>query len=99
MDDFAKKMLSKIDSGELLTSGELSELVYDYDIDTQEGDDGRWFRGMYTVVELGGRHFGISWFKGLTECQDNEFDFQPEEVERHEKMITVTEWLPIKRGN
>ena len=38
-------------------------------------------------------------FKGLTEYQDNEFDFQPEEVERHEKMITVTEWLPIKRGN
>ena len=99
MDDFAKKMLSKIDSGEPLTSGELSELVYDYDIDTQEGDDGRWFRGMYTVVELGGRHFGISWFKGLTECQDNEFDFQLEEVERHEKMITVTECLPIKRGN
>ena len=98
MDDFAKKMLYKIDSGEPLTSSELSELVYDYDIDTQEGDDGRWFRGMYTVVELGGRHFGISWFKGLTECQDNEFDFQPEEVERHEKMITGTGWLRIKRG-
>ena len=75
------------------------ELIQEYDIDTQEGDDGRWFRGMYTVVELGGRHFGINWFKGLTEYQDNEFDFQPEEVERHEKMITVTEWLPIKRGN
>ena len=99
MDDFEKKMLSKIDSGESLTSSELSELVYNYDIDTQEGDDGRWVRGMYTVVELGGRHFGISWFKGLTECQDNEFDFQPGEVERHEKMITVTEWFPIKRGN
>ena len=99
MDDFEKKMLSKIDSGESLTSNELSKLVYDYDIETQEGDDGRWVRSMYTVVELGGRHFGISWFKGLTEYQDNEFDFQPEEVERHEKMITVTEWLPIKRGN
>lgn len=99
MDDFEKKMLSKIDSGESLTSCELSKLVYNYDIDTQEGDDGRWVRGMYTVVELGGRYFGIDWFKGLTECQESEFDFQPEEVERHEKMITVTEWLPIKRGN
>ena len=99
MDDFEKKMLSKIDSGESLTSCELSKLVYNYDIDTQEGDDGRWFRGMYTVVELGGRYFGIDWFKGLTECQESEFDFQPEEVERHEKVITVTEWLPIKRGN
>lgn len=99
MEDFEKRMLSKIDSGESLTSNELSKLVYDYDIDTQEGDDGRWVRSMYTVVELSGRHFGISWFKGLTEYQDNEFDFQPEEVERHEKMITVTEWLPIKRGN
>ena len=44
MDDFEKKMLSKIDSGESLTSSELSRLVY-------------------------------------------------------EKVITVTEWLPIKRGN
>lgn len=99
MDDFEKKMLSKIDSGESLTSSELSRLVYDYDIDTQEGDDGRWVRGMYTVVELCGRHFGINWFKGLTEYQDSEFDFQPEEVEKHEKVITVTEWLPIKGGN
>lgn len=99
MDDFVKKMLSKIDNGELLTSNELSKLVYDYDIDTQEGDDGRWVRGMYTVVELAGRYFGISWFKGLTEYQDNEFDYQPEEVERHEKVITVTEWLPIKKGD
>ena len=77
MDDFEKKMLSKIDSGESLTSNELSKLVYDYDIDTQEGDDGRWVRGMYTVVELGERYFGIDWFKGLTECQENEVDFQP----------------------
>ena len=99
MEDFEKKMLSKIDSGESLTSNELSELVYTYDIDTQEGDDGRWTRGMYTVIELGGRCFGISWFKGLTEYQKSEFDFQPEEVERHEKVITVTEWLPIKRGS
>lgn len=99
MDDFEKKMLSKIDSGESLTSSELSRLVYDYDIDTQEGDDGRLVRGMYTVVELCGRHFGINWFKGLTEYQDNEFGSQPEEVEKHEKVITVTEWLPIKRGN
>ena len=36
MDDKEKKMLSKIDSGESLTSCELSKLVYNYDIDTQE---------------------------------------------------------------
>ena len=98
MDDFVKKMLSKIDSGEPLTSGELSRLVYDYDIDTQEGDDGRWVRGMYTVVELGGRQIGNEQNKGLTEYQDDEFDYQPEEVEKHEKVITVTEWLLIKRS-
>lgn len=99
MEDFEKKMLSKIDSGESLTSNELNELVYAYDIDTQKGDDGRWTRGMYTVIELGGRHFGISWFKGLTEYQPDEFDFQPEEVEGRERVITVTEWYPIKRGD
>lgn len=99
MEDFEKKILSKIDSGESLTSHELSELVYFYDIDTQQGDDLRWVRGMYTVVKLGGRYFGIIWFKGLTEYQDDEFVSQPDEVEKHEKTVTVTEWLPIKRGN
>ena len=49
---------------------------------------------MFTVVELCGRTFGINWFSGLTECQENEFNEQPYEVEKHEyeKVITVKEW-------
>ena len=36
--------------------------------------------------------------RGLTECQENEFEDQPVEVRKHtyEKTIEVTEWIPIK---
>lgn len=99
MTDFQEKCLSKIDNGERLTEDELSTLVWEYAYETEEGEDLRWVRNMYTIVELGGRYFGISWFKGLTEMQEHEYDYQPVEVEKHEKVVTVTEWLPVKRGD
>lgn len=40
--------------------------------------------------------------RGLTECQENDFEDQPVEVRKHtyEKIIEVTEWIPIKgEGN
>lgn len=99
MTDFQKECLSKIDKGEHLTTDELCNLVYEYEHETQEGEDSRWTRDMYTIVELDGRYFGINWLKGLTEMQEDEFYWQPEEVEKREKVVTVTEWLPIKRGD
>jgi hypothetical protein len=92
---FDELMLKKIDSEEELTSDELSELVYGYDVETNYDDNRRWTRTAHTIVKLADRYFEIEWEEGLTEYQENEFLEQPVEVVKHEyqKTITVVEWL------
>lgn len=102
MKDFEKEMLAKIDAGEKLDENELAELCYRHSICDEEGDDRRWVREMESIIELDGRYFSIFWLRGLTECQEDEFEDQPVEVRKHtyEKIIEVTEWIPIKgEGN
>lgn len=96
MDDFEKKILAKIDSGKELSERELCGLVFDYEFDQAgNGSCGRWAEHMNTIVLIGERYFSIKWDRGLTECQENEFENQPVEVfkKEYEKTITVTEWI------
>lgn len=102
MKDFEKEMLAKIDAGERLDKNELARLCYEHSICDEEGYEHRWVREMESIVELDGRYFSILWMRGLTECQENDFEDQPVEVRKHtyEKIIEVTEWIPIKgEGN
>ncbi len=92
---FDEIMVRKIDNGEKLTEEELKNVVYETkEIACIEGDTHRWTRDMETIVEMCGRYFCVNWGNGLTEYQENEFHYQPYEVEKveHEKTITVTEW-------
>lgn len=93
---FDELMVKKIDNKEPLTEHELRNLVYEFDVDTEYGDNRRWSRTVTTIVELCGRFFSIDWEEGLTECQENEFYNQPIEVKKttYEKIVTVTEWQP-----
>lgn len=97
--NFEKIMLDKIDNKENLTESELKRLIYDYRVDTDYGDDFRWQKQVFTVVQLYNRTFMIEWMQGLTEYQDNSYDYQPYEVEKisYEKTITVTEWETKER--
>lgn len=97
---FEEIMLQKIDNHEKLTEHELSELAYDYEIERDEGDNRRWSQTITSYVKIKDRFFVINWERELTECQDNEFDEQPYEVEKktYEKIIPeqkmiVTEWV------
>lgn len=57
------------------TAEEAEELVYESEIEREEGEDRRWARSMYSVVEADdGKFYGIPWDMGLTEMQPNEFD-------------------------
>lgn len=96
-----KDYLEKILNGEELSERELKDLTFDYEIDCQEGDDGRWTTSVKTIVELCDRYFAIDWERGLTEEQENEFYNQPYEVKKveYEKVIKVTEWVGVKEGN
>lgn len=90
MNEFEKEMLEKIDAGIALKESELKELVFEFFICDEEGDQRRWVQGMFSVVELGGRTFGINWDRALTECQEHAFYNQPYEVKKTEKEITIT---------
>lgn len=97
---FEEKVLAKIDSGEELTVEEIQELVYEYSIFEQEGERQRWYVGVTTIAELGGRCFRINWDRGLTEAQPDRFPIreprEPEEVTKveTEKLVKVVEWVP-----
>lgn len=95
---FEEIMASKILNGEKLTEKEIKELVWDYEIDREEGDNRRWTRSVTSIVELCDKCFAIDWEEGLTECQENEYYNQPYEVVKrtYEKTITVTEWVSVE---
>jgi hypothetical protein len=97
MDKYEQELLNKIDSEEPLSRSELCELR-EYKIEQSYGDNMRWYREVETICEIGDRYFCLNWYQGLTEMQDDEFDYQPFEVKKHtyEKTITVTEWVSKK---
>ena len=94
---FEDYILEKIDNGIDLTEKEIREVLA-YEIDCEEGENGRWTRSMYSVVKLKDRLFGISWEEGLTEFQENEYMYQPEEVvkKEEEKVVKVVRYEKIK---
>lgn len=96
---FEEIIVQKIDKKEPLTEKELRILVYEYEYSKEEGANNRWTRSMYTVVNLCNRFFMVNWHQALTEYQEDEFMYQPYEVELHEyeKTIIVKEW--VKKGD
>ena len=95
MDEWELEVLRKIDNKEKLDESELSDLVFECEVETKYGQNRRWSRSAITIVELGDRYFRIEWENGLTENQPNEFYKQPTEVELKEypKTIIVKEWV------
>lgn len=82
LSDFERRILNKLDSGEGLDEDELEELAEEYaDEDKREyGENGRWTRPVYDIIQLGNRYYSLAWEKGLTEYQENSFFNQPERV-------------------
>ena len=99
MNNFIERILEKIDNGKTLLEHELQKLIWNYEIETDYGENGRWSRFVRTIVKLGERTFAVDWEQGLTESQPDEYHHQPVEVilRTYEKTITVNEWIPIKQ--
>lgn len=91
-----KEYLKKILNGEKLNKKELSDLVWEHEVDYENGECGRWTQSVKSIVDLCGRYFAIDWERGLTEMQEHEFYNQPYEVKKIEKMVKVTKW--VKEG-
>lgn len=75
-----EELLRKIDNHENLFSQDYWEMIDNYSIYSEAGEDSRWTRFMYSLIKLGDRYFEINWQEGLTEMQEDYWDY-PEEVE------------------
>lgn len=95
--NFERIMVDKIARKENLTEKELSILVWNYQVDIQEMDSGRWTKSMRAIVELCGDLYSIMYAQGLTECQENEYPYQPVKVKKVEltKIIKVIEYVEL----
>lgn len=86
------EIIKKLKDGEKLSEGEIKDLLWNGDeVDEIEGDDHRWQKDMTTIIDIDGQLYAIDWMRGLTECQENEYLYQPYKVKKVEKVITKTE--------
>lgn len=98
-----KEFLTRYDNEENFTEDELKDIYWgDFEgdegpeeVDEEIDDKRRWSQFVYKYVNIGGRYFCLTADIGLTEYQDNEYNYQPFEVRPVEKIITVTEWVAI----
>lgn len=98
MEKYEEELLKKIDSSEELTDREIRE-VLEYEVESEYGENRRWSRSVTTISKIGERYFMTEWEEGLTECQQNTYGEQPEEVRKktYEKTITITEWVSMDK--
>ena len=74
---YMEEILNKIKNKESLDQEELWNVLFEYDIYTEEEDDDRWYRYMSTISKLNNTYVVTNWKKGLTEYQDSEYDGNP----------------------
>ena len=101
-DDFLDSVYDRISEGKHLDTDEIEQLIYDYrdmHVDEIPGDDLRWVKSITSIIKIRDKYFAIDWFKAPTEYQENGIDDQPYEVKKVEKMVPVTEWIPVKQDS
>ncbi len=78
------------------TGEEVGEFVFEYDVETIEGESRRWSRTNQTIIEYNGKFYSLYWEEGLTENQDNEFEEQDApEVKQIEETKIVVSWVKV----
>ena len=86
-----------LDNKEGWDEEDVKEFIDGWQIECIPGEEGRWERTINSICELNGKYYSIIWFRGLTEYQENYYgDTEIVEVKPVEKIITVTEWVPVK---
>lgn len=86
------EILSKLRRGEELDEYEIRTIVCgSHQVYEMEGEEHRWHREMFTVIDLDGELWGIDWMRGLTERVESEYLDQPYRAKRVEKVVTRTE--------
>lgn len=91
-------VIERLYAGFKLREDELKQLAYgelnDHDsdlyeeVDMVEYEERRWTRDVETIFKIRDDLWAIPWGRGLTECQENEFWWQPYRVIRKTRTIT-----------
>lgn len=89
-----KEIMTKFLNGKILTERELMRLT-DNSIDDIEEEAGRWTVTVQSIIKFEDKFYAIDWQRGLTECKENEFDSQPYEVERKERIVKEVYYIAI----
>ena len=100
-----KEFLKRYDNGEHFDENELKDLYWG-EIDAEYGDEiqecdeeadekRRWSQFISKYYKINDRYFCFLADIGLTEYQDNDYEFQPVEVKPVEKIVVITEWHEV----
>lgn len=92
-DKYEAEVLKKIRNKEDFTQEEIESLFYMLEqVDEKKYDKRRWYIPVETIFKVKDTYILLEWDEGLTEYQDNVYDFNPYEVYYKEKTIIVKEW-------
>lgn len=93
--EIEKELYEKIISGTELTEAERKEFLWDFgeEVEDKDIDVGDWITLVCSVRKFNDKYFAMNWARGNTECQENEFYYDPKEVFPMERAIVVTDWL------
>ena len=92
-DKYEAEVLKKIRNEEDFTQEEIESFFYMLEqVDEKRYDKRRWYIPVETIFKVKDTYILLEWDEGLTEYQDNVYDFNPYEVYYKEKTIIVKEW-------
>ena len=97
-DKWESEMIELLESGVKLTVRQLRNLQ-EYSIEKITGENRRWSRSITDICHVGEKYYELNWEEGLTENQENDFGYQPVEVELHEEEVTFIKrtWKKVKK--
>lgn len=96
MEDILKRLYNKTND---FSENELNILATEYAKTIISHESRRWVREMQSILKIKDKYFSITWDQGLTEMQENEFLYQPEEVIKSVKYIEKEFYTPTKYYN
>lgn len=92
-----EELKNKIINGEKLSEEEVKNIVYEdlfYQVDRVEGEDHRWARKIDLIYEIDGNYYRIYYYRGLTECQEDEF-WEQEALKVKKEPFTIYKWVEV----
>ena len=86
-----EEIIEKLYAGELLSEQEIKKLLWTRKtVDEIEHGSGRWTENITTVLELKPDElWAIDWERGLTEYQEDYYEYQPRRVVRKTRMVEI----------